>query len=469
MNQPDDYGKNDPLAMVVEFLEKTGNTPLADQVLDVFAEYSDNIEQFNMLAKLYLDIRSNQKAQHYALQVLKLSRNSQEKYAARANLAKMYNNLNMPEKSILYSNENRDATPDNPETLMEMVFSLYLLNRNDEAEKILRQLKMRSHTLSERMQTLIDFNLGTYDMSNGKFLEGLKGFMFNTKKLGIWYSPRELPFRPWTGQSDPGKTLIMFMEGGGIGDDFIMIRFYRDLEKMGFKPLFYTAKKDVAEIFNKNGYNATTSVDDVPMDSLWCFAMHVPIYLNVDPETLDRGKYLQPSEQARAKWSWVKDGAKLKVGVRWQGNAKNERDLHRQVPLDQIMRTLHQSLDGKQVEFYSLQIGDDEESAKQYSELINVSEQIKSFDDTFALLENLDLVVSSCTSVLHASAIMGTKTYGLIPISAYFTWISPAPPHRSIWYGNNLKIFRQTVTRDWTQPLEQLGQHIQQDLEENQS
>jgi tetratricopeptide (TPR) repeat protein len=462
--QPLEYENRDPLSHIVEFLGKVDEEGVAKQLLDVFARYSNNLEQFNLLAKLYLDIRSNQEAEELALRTLSLCTNPQEKYAARANLAKMYNNLNYPEKSLVYAEQNLAQSPHDPETQLEMVFALYLMNRKQEAEQILINLKKREHTFDERLRTIIDFNMGTYDMINGKFLEGLKGFLFNVKKLKIWFSPRELPYRAWTGGAYPGRTLIMFMEGGGIGDDFITIRFYKDLKEMGFHPIFYTSKTDVCKIFNECGYDSVTSIDHVPSDSMWCYAMHVPIHLGVKPEDVERSRYLWASDSAIKKWSWVAEGREIRVGVRWQGNSKNERSLHREVPLPDIMNMLHTTFDGIPVKYYSLQVGDGEEQADAYPELIQVQDQIKSFDDTFALIEHLDCVVTSCTSVLHASAILGKPTYGLIPISSYFTWISPAPPHRSIWYPDNLKLFQQQTPRVWEEPLSDLSAHLKRDL-----
>ena len=459
--RPDkEYAKDDPLAQVVDFLEKANHDQLASDVIDVFAKYSTNIEQINLLAKLYLDVRNVPKAEEYALKVLDMAPNPESKYNARANLGKMYNNVNEPTKSLFYSKINAAVTPNDPDTKLEMVFSLYLLGRNDEAESILREMKANEHTLSERHRDIVNFNLGTYDMQAGHFLKGLGGFLINVKKLELWFSPKELPYTYWNGGIYPGRTLILFMEGGGIGDEFITVRWMQDLKNLGFNPVYYTTRPDIYDIFTRCGYDCIMNLDNVPKDAMWTYAMQVPLWLQVKPEQVRRENYLHPSQEARAKWAWVKDSKKIRIGVRWQGNAKNERDLHRRVPLDKIMPALQSALQGRDVEYYSLQIGDGSEETVKYPELIDVADQIESYDDTFALLENLDFVVSSCTSVLHAAAIMGTRTLGLIPISAYFTWLSPPTQGRekntSIWYGDNLRFFRQTEPKDWTKPLAEL-------------
>ena len=225
---------------------------------------------------------------------------------------------------------------------------------------------------------------------------------------------------------------------------------------------------DMYNLFNRCGYETIMTLDNVPKDALWTYFMQVPIYLDSTPDSVIRGKYLFPSEQSVEKWTFIKNSKKLKVGVRWQGNSKNERDLHRKVPLDGIMEMLHQTFNDSEVEYYSLQIGDGVEEIMNYPELIDVSDKIHSYDDTLALLENLDFVITSCTSVLHASAIVGTTTLALIPVSAYFTWVSPPTEGRdsntSIWYQDNLRLFRQVTPKSWDEPLLEMKQYIERTI-----
>lgn len=473
MTQPIPYAGNDPLAFVVDFLEKANQDALASQVLDVFANSvrgQRQIEQVNLLAKLYLDVRNIPKAEEFALRVLGMSHSQEETYNARANLAKLYNNINEPEKSLFHSKINALTSPEDPDTLLESVFSLYLLNRKAEAETILRSLKAREDTLSEHHQDIVNFNLGTYDLEQGNFIEGLKGFMLKGRKLNIWFSPRQLPYKFWDGGAYPGRTLILFAEGGGIGDEMLSVRYMDDVKKLGFEPVFYTSRPDMMAIFNRCGYRTVMTLDGLPEDSMWTYFMQVPIYLDSKAEDMMRAKYLYPSVEARLKWGPagnLLERTSIKIGVRWQGNAKNERDLHRKVPLAGIMKTLHSVFDplGLDVEYYSLQVGDGEEETANYPELIDYTSHISSYDDTLAMLENMDYVVTSCTSVLHASAIVGTKTLALVPISAYFTWVSPSPDFTSIWYPDNLRVFKQVTPKKWDEPMAQLANFLNEDMQ----
>jgi hypothetical protein len=462
------YAASNPLSLIVEHLEKFNEDRLAEQVIDVFARTADsgNLEQLNLLAKLYLDIRANDKAIEYAERVLSLAKDPASMYNCRANLAKLYNNINEPEKSLFYSQINHSIDAGDVDTQLEMVFALYLMNKKADAERILRALKIAEANLTEAQRDIVNFNLGTYDLEQGKFIEGMKGFMLKGEKLKIWFSPRKLPYKFWDGGIFPGKTLILFAEGGGLGDEMLSVRFMDDIKKLGMRPLYYTSRKDMYELFNRCGYETVMDLDTVPHDSLWTYFMQTPIWLNSTPKSVKRSDaYLYASDSAKAKFEFMKQSPKLKIGIRWQGNAKNERDLHRKVELATIMDMLLDLYrDRDDVEFYSLQIGDGIDAAKDYPQLIDITDKIKSYDDTFAFLANLDYVVTSCTSVLHASAIAGTKTLGLIPIQAYFTWVSPSPGRTSIWYGDNLQLFRQQTSKQWDEPIAEMREYIEKEI-----
>ena len=64
----------DPLSFVIEWLEKRDELVLAEQLIDTFARYAGSIEEFNAIAKLYLDITCFAKAEQYALKDRKSTR-----------------------------------------------------------------------------------------------------------------------------------------------------------------------------------------------------------------------------------------------------------------------------------------------------------------------------------------------------------------------------------------------------------
>jgi ADP-heptose:LPS heptosyltransferase len=92
--------------------------------------------------------------------------------------------------------------------------------------------------------------------------------------------------------------------------------------------------------------------------------------------------------------------------------------------------------------------------------LINVAPEVRDFQDTAAIIENLDLVVTVDTSVAHLAGALGRPAAILLPFAPDWRWLR----HRSDspWYPS-VRLYRQTQPRDWngvvTQLVQDLGKH----------
>jgi ADP-heptose:LPS heptosyltransferase len=90
-----------------------------------------------------------------------------------------------------------------------------------------------------------------------------------------------------------------------------------------------------------------------------------------------------------------------------------------------------------------------------HEEITRLDDFMETYENTLKMIEQLDLVITSCTSIGHAAASMGKETIIITPISAYYTWCHST--EKSPWYGDNLTILRQEQPRTWKQPLKILG------------
>ena len=71
------------------------------------------------------------------------------------------------------------------------------------------------------------------------------------------------------------------------------------------------------------------------------------------------------------------------------------------------------------------------------------------WEDTLALIDSCDLVVSCDTSISHAAAAMGKKTIVLMHAAAYFTWNHNQDLAKTPWYENAWCV-HQDEPCDWT-------------------
>ena len=80
-------------------------------------------------------------------------------------------------------------------------------------------------------------------------------------------------------------------------------------------------------------------------------------------------------------------------------------------------------------------------------EIVDLGPHLKTWDDTCAVLSQMNLVISSCTSVAHLSAALGKPTWVIVPALPYFIWAMPG--RTSPWY-ESVTLFRQEKFGDWS-------------------
>jgi ADP-heptose:LPS heptosyltransferase len=77
--------------------------------------------------------------------------------------------------------------------------------------------------------------------------------------------------------------------------------------------------------------------------------------------------------------------------------------------------------------------------------------------DTAALIANLDLVVSTCTSIPHLSAALGIRTYTLLSYVADWRW---GLNREDSNYYPTLKLIRQDFLGQWERPIQRIYEII---------
>jgi ADP-heptose:LPS heptosyltransferase len=79
-------------------------------------------------------------------------------------------------------------------------------------------------------------------------------------------------------------------------------------------------------------------------------------------------------------------------------------------------------------------------------ELVDCNADLRDFNDTAALLSNLDLVIAVDTAVAHLAGALGRPVWVMLPFCPDFRWLTKRED--SPWYPHT-RLFRQSQPKDW--------------------
>ena len=146
-------------------------------------------------------------------------------------------------------------------------------------------------------------------------------------------------------------------------------------------------------------------------------------------------------------------GTGFKIGIVWQGNPKFGDDQFRSIPL----RCFEPLARVEGVKLVSLQQGPGTEQLPEFQKrypIVDLNYRLKTFNDTAAVMMNLDLIVSSCTSVPHLAGALGLPVWTVLQKSADWRWLLGRED--SPWYPT-MRLFRQTTFGAWDEVFERIA------------
>ena len=259
-----------------------------------------------------------------------------------------------------------------------------------------------------------------------------------------------LKLKYWDGGVYPGKTIVVHTEGG-VGDEIINIRFLDHLRNYGMKPILYSGwhmyRPDLVTIFERHGYEVYTVPNFFKPEYLWTHMMSLPGYLGVSERDLWRGPYLTPLRQEKNR---INDN-KFKIGIKCSGNPYFDQEIYRSIPFEQMMAVMPE---GASIYFFDKDRTD--------PRCVNLKDKLETWDDTLDYIDQMDVIVSSCTSLVHAAGALGKRTVVITPIAEYLIWTSTRTDESSPWYGDNFHVIKQQTVRDWSVPLARVGELLRE-------
>jgi len=258
------------------------------------------------------------------------------------------------------------------------------------------------------------------------------------------------PQTHWRGQEDvAGKTVLLHAEQG-LGDTIQFSRYAHCLQAQGADVVLSVPPRLLPLLRRLDpAVRCIAQTDRPPGFDLHCPLLSVPLALKTTAETIPATvPYLSAEPQRVALWRQRLGSEGLRIGINWQGRP-TKMDLGRSFPL----ACLEPIANIAGVRLISLQkdAGTEQINALPANMRIEVpaapfDEGSDAFLDTAAIMDCLDLVITSDTSIAHLAGALGIPTWIALQQVPDWRWLL----HRadSPWYPQ-ARLFRQSRRGDW--------------------
>lgn len=274
----------------------------------------------------------------------------------------------------------------------------------------------------------------------------------------------------WAGKEPLQGQRILLHAEQGLGDSLQFCRYLPMVAELGATLIVQVQAPLVPLIRTMSGVSQVIAAGEaLPGFDFHCPFMSLPLAFGTTLETVPGGRrYLSPSEDRSLLWQ-RRLGARHvpRVGLVWAGAPHASLAVQR--PVDR-RRSIHlekfASLGTAKVEFFSLQKG--EAAASQLRELeeacwdgprlLDFTAQLSDFEDTAALIDQLDLVISVDTAVAHLAGALGKPVWLLNRFDTCWRWMTGRDD--SPWYPT-MKIFRQPSAGDWDSVIASVKTELQ--------
>ena len=313
----------------------------------------------------------------------------------------------------------------------------------------------------EPTHTNAHFDLATVLLQTGEFVKGWNEYEWRFKKdemLGHIHTYQEVfkvPF--YEGQMLSGERVLVHAEQG-FGDTLMMARYLKLLKERGATVVLYL-RDGLGELFKSiEGIDEIyTRKDKLPSFEYQVAFMSLAFVLD---NTLTKLTTNYPYINVKDKFILNADKEKLNIGIVWGASKTGESYKNKVFDL----RHFKMMAKSKDIQLYSLQLGEDKDDILKYgmkNDIIDLSKEIQDFKDTAKIINALDLVITSDTSVAHLAGAMGKNVWILLQKVPDWRW--GVGEYMSSWYPS-ARLFHQYSLGDFNSVFRQVYKELKNEF-----
>jgi tetratricopeptide (TPR) repeat protein len=364
----------------------------------------------------------------------------------QVNLASVLQDLDRYQDAFDLLQQALQRRPDLPEAHCNLGYTLEHLGRHPEAIERYRQaIRLRPDYVQAH------WNLALACLAGGDWQCGWAEFEWRWAQPGMF--PLRSPLPRWDGTPLNGRTILIYDEQG-LGDTLQFVRYAAIAKAQGGKVLVRCQRTLMPLLARTPGIDRVLARDEaLPPFDVQVPLLSLPGILRTMPNTVPAAvPYLFADPQRISYWrEELEPTAGFRVGIVWRGNADQATERFRSVPLEQFARLAR--IPG--VCLFSLQKESGADSAG--FPLVDLSNYLTDFQETAAIVANLDLVITRDTAVAHLAGGLGKPVW--LALSAVPDWRWMRDRLDSPWYPS-MTLFRQRQLGQWAPVFEAIAERL---------
>ena len=392
------------------------------------------------------------------------------------------------EESLKYFKHSLKINENNYHTLLNTGVVLHKLNRNDEAIKYIKksinindQNFMSYHNLASVYEdkakfedALINFKkaisinpkdfesihgMSLLQLSKLDYKNGWKNyesrFLLSSKNI----QPRHQKIPRLGSTEDIENKKILVWHEQGFGDTLQFSRYVDRLITLNSKVTFEVQPE--LKLFLSRQFNCI--ITDDASRGIYDFQiplMSLPyLFYRSNKNILKLNSFFKSNNKKIDEWKSILSlsNKKINIGISISGNPNHVKDNRRRIKIESFLEFKKFSkLFIIQRELYE----EDEIVLKNDEEIVYLGkhDKWKDFEDTSAIVHNMDLIISIDSSLIHLAGAMNKKSFLLLSKPADWRWTedNKLTPN---WY-NSVKIFRQREVGVWGTVIKDIKEEL---------
>lgn len=365
---------------------------------------------------------------------------------AYTNLGNVYNKIYEYKKAAKLHEKSIELAPNGVNAYSNVGTSYKYLNQANKAiESYKKAIELDPNFVNAH------FDLATMYLAKGDYENGFKEYEYRFQKDEMKshiFNNKDIFSKPmFTGKEDiKDKTLLIHSEQG-FGDSLQFIRFVADIKEKFSCKIAVKCRDELKELFKclEEIDILTDRSENTPSFDYHLPMMSMPYVLGIKniKELKQHKGYLKAKKDDTFKVT--KKKGTLNIGICWSASVTGESYDGKVFDLNYLEKLVK----SKKVNVYSLQVGPEKEDIKKFgfeNDIIDLTEQLIDFSKTASLINELDLVISSDTSVAHLTGALNKPIW--VPLQKIPDWRWQNKGEKSLWYPS-AKLFRQKTNRVW--------------------